>query len=79
MLKIIGKSRLTRAELEDIKLNSGITRIQYEILRLKYFDENEYSVVKICDMLTISETTYECQLKKAIAQVVAYYALKETK
>lgn len=76
MLKILGKSRLTRAELEDIQLNSGITAVQYDIVRLKFFDQHHYSVVKICDALAVSISAYGYQLKKAIAQINAYLESK---
>lgn len=76
MLKILGKSRLTRAELEDIQLNSGITAVQYDIVRLKFFDQHHYSVVKICDALAVSISAYGYQLKKAIEQINAYLESK---
>lgn len=76
MLKILGKSRLTRAELEDIQLNSGITAVQYDIVRLKFFDQHHYSVVKICDALSVSVSAYVYQLKKAVEQINAYLESK---
>jgi hypothetical protein len=76
MVRIMGKARLTRAELEEILNNSGITSIQYEIIRLKYYDRNHYSVVKICDILSISVGTYGYQLRQAIKQVNAYFENK---
>ena len=76
MLRINGKSRLTKRDLEEIKENSGITRLQYNIIRLKYYDEEQPSVVKICDVLSISEGTYVYQLHLAISQINAYYNSK---
>lgn len=76
MLKINGKSRLTKRELEDIKENAGITRLQYNIIKLKYYDEDQPSVLRICDMLTISASTYDYQLHLAISQINAYYNSK---
>ena len=75
-LKINGKSRLTKRELEDIKENAGITRLQYNIIKLKYYDEEQPSIVKICDMLMISSRAYDYQLHLAISQINAYYNSK---
>lgn len=77
MLKINGKRRLTRAELEDIRENSGITRIQSEIIRLKYYDREEYSVVKICELLSISVGAYGYQLRQAVRQINSYWESKK--
>lgn len=76
MLKINGKNRLTKMELEDIKENSGITRLQYNIIKLKYYDEDQPSVVKICDMLNLSDGVYDYQLHLAIKQIQNYYNTK---
>ena len=72
MIKLAGKSRLTKAELEDIRENSGITNLQYEIVRLRYYDPNQYSVVKICDILKIGSSTYEYQMHLIDKQVNSY-------
>lgn len=77
VLKINGKRRLTKAELEDILENSGITRIQGDIVRLRYYDRDEYSVVKICDKLSISERTYGYQLRQAVRQINSYWEAKK--
>jgi hypothetical protein len=79
MIKLGGKRRLTKVELEDIRDNSGITNLQYEIVRLKYFDSNQYSVIKICDLLKISVGTYGYQLKQAETQVNGYYSAKSVR
>lgn len=79
MIKLGGKRRLTKVELEDIRENSGITNLQYEIVRLKYFDSNQYSVIKICDLLKISVGTYGYQLKQAESQVNSYYGAKSVR
>jgi hypothetical protein len=76
MLKINGKNRLTKMELEDIKENSGITRLQYNIIKLKYYDEEQPSVVKICDMLNLSDGVYDYQLHLAIKRIQNYYNTK---
>ena len=72
MIKLAGKSRLTKAELEDIRENSGITNLQYEIVRLKFYDPNQYSVIKICDVLKIGTSTYEYQMRLIDKQVNGY-------
>lgn len=77
MMKIAGKTRLTKTELEEIRKNAGITRIQYEIIKLKYFDHNHYSVVKICDTLSISVGAYGYQLRQAVKQVNTYFDSKK--
>ena len=76
MIKLAGKSRLTKQELEDIRDNSGITNLQYEILRLRYYDPNQYSVVKVCDMLKIGSSTYEYQMHLIDKQVNSYLSHK---
>ena len=76
MIKLAGKSRLTKQELEDIRDNSGITNLQYEILRLRYYDPNQYSVVKICDILKIGSSTYEYQMHLIDKQVNGYWSRK---
>lgn len=72
MIRLAGKCRLTKAELEDIRENSGITNLQYEIVRLRYYDPNQYSVVKICDILKIGSSTYEYQMHLIDKQVNGY-------
>lgn len=79
MIRLAGKRRLTKVELEDIRENSGITHLQYEIVRLKYFDSNQYSVIKICDLLKISVGTYGYQLKQAEIQVNGYFSAKSAR
>ncbi len=76
MIKLAGKSRLTKAELEDIRENSGITNLQYEIVRLKYYDPNQNSVIKICDVLKIGVSTYEYQMRLIERQVNSYLSSK---
>ena len=79
MIRLAGKSRLTKAELEEIRENSGITNLQYEIVRLRYYDPNEYSIIKICDILKISVGAYSHNLKKAELQIDSYYNAKAAK
>lgn len=76
MLKINGRTRLTRAEIEEIAENAGITEIQLEIIRLKYFDKNDYSARKICDTLSISDNAYFYQQRQAVEQVNTYFNSK---
>ena len=76
MIRLAGKRRLTKTELEEIRDNSGITDLQYDIVKLKYFDPHQYSVIKICDLLKISVGTYGYQLKQAETQVNSYYKAK---
>jgi hypothetical protein len=76
LLKINGRTRLTRAELEEIAENAGITEIQLEIIRLKYFDKNDYSARKICDTLSISDNAYFYQQRQAVEQVNTYFNSK---
>lgn len=73
MIKLAGKSRLTRQELEDIRDNSGITNLQYEIVKYRYYDPHEYSIVKVCDILKISVSCYSHNLKKAETQIDGYF------
>lgn len=72
MLKIHGNIRLTRAELEDVQENAGITQLQFDIIKLRYNDRNKYTVAKICDTLSISDGAYKYQLRQAIEQVNRY-------
>jgi hypothetical protein len=67
---------LTRAELEEIAENAGITEIQLEIIRLEYFDKNDYSARKICDTLSISDNAYFYQQRQAVEQVNTYFNSK---
>lgn len=67
---------MTRAELEEIAENAGITEIQLEIIRLKYFDKNDYSARKICDTLSISDNAYFYQQRQAVEQVNTYFNSK---
>ena len=75
-LKINETNRLTREELEDYKANSGITELQAEIVRLRYYDPNEPTVVAICMELNISAKKYNRELNKALKQIYKYESKK---
>ena len=64
--------RLTRAELEEYCENAGLTKLQKDILRLKYFDENEPTVVAICMDLSISESKFYRNQRKLLNQCYKY-------
>lgn len=72
MLKINGNSRLTAFELSEYKKNSGITDLQYEIVKRRYFDGDEPTVVSVCMSLNISQRKYVAELNKAIKQIEKY-------
>lgn len=65
-------NRLTRDELEDIRLNSGITDLQFEIIKRKYFDGDNPTVIAICLSLNISERRYNVELRKALSQIYRF-------
>lgn len=71
-LKINDTNRLTKDELEDYRTNSGITQLQFEIIKRRYFDANEPTVVAICMDLNISTKKYNRELKKALLQIYKY-------
>ena len=64
--------RLTRPELEDYCANAGLTALQKDILRLRYFDDQELSVVAICITLSISESKFYRNQRKLLAQIYKY-------
>lgn len=66
-----------RSELEEIRENSGITQLQFEIIKLRYYDHDDYSVRKICDTLMISDGTYTYQVRQAVEQVNMYFNSKK--
>lgn len=41
-------NRLTRAELEDYRENSGISELQYQIVKMKYFNPFQETVEHDC-------------------------------
>lgn len=79
MLKINDTNRLTRDELEDYRENSGITTLQYEIIKRRYFDPNEPTVVAVCLGLKISAKKYNSELNKALLQIYKYENKKPRK
>lgn len=64
--------RLTLQELNDYKVNSGITHRQYQILKRKFYDSDEPTYQKICLELSICSATYNKELKKALKIINAY-------
>ena len=71
-LKINDTNRLTKDELEDYKINSGITNLQYEIIKMRYYDSSEPTVIAICMELDISAKKYNRELNKALRQIYKY-------
>lgn len=65
-------TRLTRTELEDYRDNSGITTLQYHIIKMRFFDADEPNVVYICNELHISPKKYNSELNKALKQIRKY-------
>lgn len=78
MKRIIGKRRLTRAELEDIRDNSGITELEFNIIKRKYYDKDAPYAFQIVDELHISPSQYTRTLNRAIEQITAYWAKNGT-
>ena len=73
MLKVNGESnRLTKSELEDYRENSGITELQYEIIKMRYYDASLPTIVAICYKLNISERKFNRELNKALMQIYRY-------
>ena len=72
MLRINNTNRLTKSELEDYRENTGITELQYEIVKRKYHDPQEWTVVSICLDLGISSRKYNRELNKALTQIFRY-------
>lgn len=70
--------RLTRPELDDYFKNAGLTALQKDILRMKYFDEEEHSVVSICIKLNISESKFYRNQRKLLFQIYKYDKLKSS-
>lgn len=71
--------RLTKIELEDYCENAGLTQLQQDILRLRYFDKREMTIVAICLELNISSNKYEYNRKRMLNQIYKYDRLKEKK
>lgn len=69
--------RLTRIEYDDYIANAGLTVLQKEILRMRYFDPTEPTITSICMTLNISETKFHRNRRKLLAQIFKYEQLKE--
>jgi len=48
MKQINGFKRLTKKQLDDFYSNSGITELQYKIIKYRYFDCNNPTVISQC-------------------------------
>lgn len=75
-MKINETNRLTLDELKEYKQFSGITDLQFEIIKYKYYDAQQLSTVAICYKLNISTSKYNAELKKALIQIDRYCKLK---
>lgn len=71
--------RLTKPQLDDYCENAGLTKRQKDILRLKYFDERDLSIVQICIELNISKTVYYISHDKMLQQIYKYEYIKKGK
>ena len=69
--------RVNRIELEDYTENAGLTETQIQILRMKYFNSEERSVVSICMSLNISVTKYSKENRSLWDSIDRYLAQKE--
>ena len=69
--------RVNRIEMEDYTENAGLTDTQIQILRMKYFDSEERSVVSICMSLNISVTKYSKENRSLWDSIDRYLAQKE--
>lgn len=72
MKQINGFKRLTKKQLNDFKENSGITELQYKIIKCRYFDHRKPTILAQCYDLGISQKTYQNQLDSAIEQIMKY-------
>ena len=70
--------RLTRPEFDDYCTNAGLTALQKEILRLRYFDEHEPTIVSICIDLHISESKFFRNQRKLLQQIYKYNKVKSS-
>ena len=64
--------RLTRNEVDDYCANAGLTALQKEILKLRFFDESEPTVTEICIRLHISESKFYRNQRKLLSQIYKY-------
>ena len=69
--------RLSIIELNDYCDNAGLTNLQKDILRLKYFDEHNYSVLQICHDLSISESSFYRNQRKLLSLIYKYESHKK--
>ena len=69
--------RLTKQQLDDYCENAGLTKRQKDILRLKYFDERDLSIIQICMELSISKTVYYISHDKMLQQIYKYEYIKK--
>ena len=67
-----GRHRVNRIELEDYCNNAGLTALQCDILRLKYFEKDDMSIVAICLQLNISTSKYCKEAKELWCSIARY-------
>lgn len=68
--------RLTNIQLKDYCDNAGLTNLQKEILKLKYFDPSEPTVIAICMRLNISENKFHRNRRALLNQIYKYECQK---
>lgn len=68
--------RLSSIELKDYCDNAGLTSLQKDILKLKYFDEHDYSVCEICLKLHISESKFFRNQRQLLSLIYKYESKK---
>lgn len=64
--------RLTKTELDDYFQNAGLTQLQKNILKMRYFDDDTPSVIMVCRRLHISETAFYYAQRKLLKQIKKY-------
>lgn len=73
----MSRERLTRYELEEYCENAGLTALQKDILRLRYYDDRDLSVVQICLELHISHNKFYSNHNKILKQIYKYEMQKQ--
>ena len=68
--------RLSRIELDDYCENAGLTNLQKQILKMKYFDPDEPTVIAICFRLSISEHKFYSAQRALLRLIYKYENLK---
>lgn len=68
--------RLTLSQITEYKDHSGLTDRQYYILKRKFYDADFPSIEKIQKELKICNTTYNVELRRALAIIKQYEQTK---